>query len=214
MTGRNSAPGDGTATGGTEPMEQQQDFWNFSVATYGKAGVAEACLHLQEEIGIDVNVLLYCCWYGCTRGTLDRSAMERILSIAEPWAENVVRPLRAARTWMKAVGCDQPFLPGDECMALREEIKRAELKAEHLQENRMQALTRGAALQDRETLSQVHSTLANTGRYFRHLNVDLDDESGSRLAHVVTAAVTGANLDTVTDSLNRTLAGTPERPVS
>ena len=195
-------------------MEQQQDFWNFSVATYGKAGVAEACLHLQEELGIDVNVLLYCCWYGCTRGTLDRSAMERILSIAEPWAENVVRPLRAARTWMKAVGCDQPFLPGDECMALREEIKRAELKAEHLQENRMQALTRGAALQDRETLSQVHSTLANTGRYFRHLNVDLDDESGSRLAHVVTAAVTGANLDTVTDSLNRTLAGTPERPVS
>lgn len=195
-------------------MEQQQDFWNFSVATYGKAGVAEACLHLQEELGIDVNVLLYCCWYGCTRGTLDRPAMERILSFAEPWAENVVRPLRAARSWMKAVGCDQPFVPGDECMALREEIKRAELKAEHLQENRMQALTRGAALQDRETLPQVHSTLANIVRYFQHLNVDLDDESGSQLAHVVTAAIAGADLDTVADSLSRTLAGTPRGPVS
>lgn len=195
-------------------MEQQQDFWNFSVATYGKAGVAEACLHLQEQLGIDVNVLLYCCWYGCTRGTLDRAALQRILSFAEPWAENVVRPLRAARTWMKAVGCDQPFVPGDECMALREEIKRAELKAEHLQENRMQALTRGAALEGHETVSQVHSTLANIGRYFRHLNVDLDDESGSQLAHVVTAAVPGADLDTVTDSLNRTLAVTPRGLIS
>lgn len=195
-------------------MEQQQDFWNFSVATYGKAGVAEACLHLQEELGIDVNVLLYCCWYGCTRGTLDGPAMERILSFAEPWAEHVVRPLRAARTWMKAAGCNPPFAPGDECMALREEIKRAELKAEHLQEDRMQELTRGAALRDRETLSQVHSTLANTGRYFRHLSVNLDDDSGSQLAHVVTAAVPGADLDTVTDSLNRTLAGTPHGPVN
>lgn len=195
-------------------MEQQQDFWNFSVATYGKAGVAEACLHLQEELGIDVNVLLYCCWYGCTRGTLDRPAMARVLSFAEPWAENVVRPLRAARTWMKSVGCDQPFVPGDECMALREEIKRAELKAEHLQENRMQALTRVAALQDRETLPQVHSTLANIVRYFQHLNVDLEDESGSQLAHVVTAAIAGADLDTVADSLSRTLAGTPRGPVS
>ena len=202
------------ATGGTEPMEQQQNFWNYSVATYRKAGVAEACLYLQEQLGIDVNVLLYCCWYGCTRGTLDGPAMELVLSFAEPWAENVVRPLRAAITWMKAVGCDQPLVPGDECMALREEIKRAELKAENLQENRMQELTRGAGLQDREPPSQVRSALENLGRYFRHLSVDLDNESGLKLAHVVTAAVPGADLDTVTDLLNRTLSGTPRDPVS
>ena len=202
------------ATGGTEPMEQQQNFWNYSVATYRKAGVAEACLYLQEQLGIDVNVLLYCCWYGCTRGTLDGPAMERVLSFAEPWAENVVRPLRAARTWMKAVGCDQPLVPGDECMALREEIKRAELKAENLQENRMQELTRGAGLQDQEPLSQVRSALENLGRYFRHLSVDLDNESGLKLAHVVTAAVPGADLDSVTDLLNGTLTGTPGDPVN
>ena len=195
-------------------MNRRQNFWDYSVVTYRKAGVAEACLHLQEKLGIDVNVLLYCCWYGCTRGTLDGPAMERILSFAEPWAEHVVRPLRAARTWMKAVGCDQPFVPGDECMALREEIKRAELKAEHLQENRMQALTRRAALQDRDTMSQVRATVANLHRYFRHLEADLDDESGSQLAHVVTAAVPGADLDTVTDSLNRILAGSSRGPVS
>lgn len=214
MTGAKSIPGDGTAPGATNTMEQQPSFWSFSVATYGKAGVAEACLRLQEELRIDVNVLLYCCWYGCTRGTLDRAAMERVLSFAEPWAENVVRPLRAARTWMKAVGCGPPFVPGDECMALREEIKRTELKAEHLQEDRMQALTRGAALEGQETVSQVHSTLANIGRYFRHLNVDLQDESGSQLAHVVTAAVPGADLDTVTEFLSGTLAGPPRGPVS
>ncbi len=183
-------------------MEQQARFWDFSVRTYRKSGVAEACLSLQEQHGVDVNVLLYCCWYGCTRGTLDEPGMERILSFAEPWADNVVRPLRAARTWMKTTGCTEAYIAGKDCMGLREDIKRAEFKAEHLQENRMQELTRGDTRQNPEITSQIQSTLLNINSYLQHLEIYLDGESSSRLVHIVTAAISGASLDTVTNSLS------------
>ena len=185
-------------------MEQQASFWDFSVRTYRKPGVAEACLSLQEQHGLDVNVLLYCCWYGCTRGTLDGPAMERILSFAEQWADNVVRPLRAARTWMKTIGCTEASISGEDCMALREEIKRAELKAEHLQENRMQELTEGAALKYPEITLQIRCTLLNLNDYLRHFEITLDSASSSELARIVTAAISGAGLDAVTDCLSET----------
>ena len=185
-------------------MEHQASFWDFSVRTYRKSGVAEACLFLQEQHGVDVNVLLYCCWYGCTRGTLDGPAMERILSFSEPWAENVVRPLRAARTWMKTIGCTEAYIAGEDCMGLREEIKRAELKAERLQEDRMQELTEGAVLKNPEVTSQIHCTLLNIHAYLRHFKIKPDSASSSELAHIVTAAISGAGLDAVTDSLSAT----------
>ena len=186
-------------------MEHQASFWDFSVRTYRKSGVAEACLSLQEQLGVDVNVLLYCCWYGCTRGTLDETAMERILAFAEPWAENVVRPLRAARTWMKTTGCTEAYVAGEDCEGLREEIKRAELRAEHLQEDRMQELTEEAVLKNPEITSRISSTLLNINVYLRHLKVTLDRTSSSELAQIVTAAISGASLDAVTDSLSATL---------
>ena len=183
-------------------MERVNSFWDFAVGAYRKPGVAEACLSLQERYGVDVNVLLYCCWYGCTRGSLDGPAMERILSFAEPWAENVVRPLRAARTWMKTIGCTEAYIAGEDCMGLREEIKRAEFEAERLQEDRMQELTRGAFLQNIEITSQIDFTLLNLLSYIGHLGIKLDGKSSSELAHIVTAAISGADLDAVTHSLS------------
>ena len=186
-------------------MQRQDSFWNYSVQTYRKAGVAEACLSLQERHAIDVNVLLYCCWYGCTRGELDAPAMQRILSFADPWAENVVRPLRAARTWLKSSGCSQAFVPGEPCMALREEIKRAELRAEQLQENRMQELTAEKAHQNIEKTLQMECNLLNIKRYLLKLEVNIGDKSRADLACIVNAAIHGAEPDIVADLLNRIL---------
>ncbi len=186
-------------------MQRQDSFWSFSVRTYRKEGVAEACLSLQERHGIDVNVLLYCCWYGSTRGELDPPAMERILSFADPWAENVVRPLRAARTWLKSTGCSHAFVPDEPCMALREEIKRAELRAEQLQENRMQALTAGEARRNVEKALQIECSILNIKRYLMTLEVKIGAKSRSQLACIVNAAIRGAEPHTVADSLYRTL---------
>lgn len=183
-------------------MERMVSFWDFSVNTYRKPGVADACLALQDRHGLDVNVLLFCCWFGCTRGEIDEPLWDRVLAFSEPWAENVVRPLRAVRTWMKHTGCSQADVLNDDCMKLREEIKRVELKAERLQENTLQELASSKTLTILDSTSQIVCTSLNLKEYIRHCSVDLDATSRSSLANIVTAAIGGATLDVVSDSIN------------
>ena len=185
-------------------MEQPASLWNFSVHTYGKPGVADACLALQNRHGLDVNVLLFCCWFGCTRGVVDEPLWDRVLAFSEPWTDNVVRPLRAVRTWMKHVGCTQPDISNDACMELREEIKRVELKAEQLQENTLEKLAGNSPLNTLDAASQINRITLNLKSYLRHCHVELDSTSRSDLACIVTGALSGATLDAVTESINTT----------
>lgn len=185
-------------------MEQPASLWNFSVHTYGKPGVADACLALQDRHGLDVNVLLFCCWFGRTRGLVDEPLWDRVLAFSEPWADNVVRPLRTVRTWMKRTGCAQPDVSNDACMMLREEIKRIELKTEQLQENTLQYLAEDSPAQALDSTSQINCTALNIKEYIRRCSVELDSESRLRLAHMVTAAIGGATLDEVSDSIRVT----------
>src|SRR5262249_40267230 len=50
---------------------QTLNFWNFSLKVYGRPGVAAACIALQDGLGLDVNLLLYCCWHGRARRRLE-----------------------------------------------------------------------------------------------------------------------------------------------
>ncbi len=189
-------------------MQHVETFWDFSVGTYRKPGVAEACLALQDRHGLDVNVLLFCCWYGCTRGPLDDSTFEHVLSFCEPWASRVVRPLRSARTWMKAAGCMQGGVSEDDCMALRDRIKKVEFEAEYLQQTTLEDLVSGAAVNHLETRSQLSSNALNLRRYINHFGITLDAGSRTELAHIVTAAIPGTDTDAVTDTLTTTFQET------
>lgn len=185
-------------------MEQPASLWNFSVHTYGKPGVADACLALQDRHGLDVNVLLFCCWFGRTRGVVDEPLWDRVLAFSEPWADNVVRPLRAARTWMKHTGCTQPGVAYDACMELREEIKRVELKAEQFQENTLGELAGNSPFKNLDSVSQITCSNLNLKNYFRRCRVKPDSASRADLACIVTGAISGATLDAVTESMHTT----------
>jgi len=185
-------------------MEQPASLWKCSVHTYGKPGVAAACLALQNRHGLDVNVLLFCCWFGCTRGVVDEPLWDRVLAFSEPWADNVVRPLRAVRTWMKHTGCTQPDISNDACMELREEIKRVELNAEQLQENTLEELAGNSPFKSLDSTSQITCSILNLKNYFRQCQVEPDPASRADLACIVTGAISGATLDAVTESINTT----------
>ncbi|MFT5350960.1 MAG: hypothetical protein ACI9MF_001779, partial [Gammaproteobacteria bacterium] len=88
-----------------------ETFWDYSVRTYRKDNVPEACLSLQDERGVDVNMLLYCCWFGLTRGSQQLESFQEVFDFSENWALSVVRPLRHVRTWMKLEGCPDPRIP-------------------------------------------------------------------------------------------------------
>ena len=111
--------------------EAPSAFWNFSIGFYARPGVAAACLELQDEAGADINVVLYLFFLASQNRALDRTAVAQLDAAAASWRERIVQPLRAVRRYLKNAAA-----PFDSAAAgrLREEIKRSELAAEHIQQ--------------------------------------------------------------------------------
>ena len=102
-------------------------FWDFSLEIYRKPGVPQACLALQDGCGVDVNLLLFCCW----AGPLDEAGVCQAVAAVAQWQIEVVRPLRAVRRLLKT---DIERVSQDRREALRQEIKASELAAEHIEQ--------------------------------------------------------------------------------
>ena len=161
---------------------QDESFWDFSLRTYSQAGVPAACLALQDELGADVNMILYCIWAGSRAAALDEAAFRRAFEFSSRWATEVVNPLRRARRWMKQEAGTEGTVDGAACFALREQIKTAELAAEKLQQLTLAALplTDGAG--------GLEAVMANLRLYFGAIGAPLDDEAVERLMVIVRAA--------------------------
>lgn len=101
-------------------------FWRFSLAFYGRPGVAPACLRCQDEARADVNLVLFMLWQASFGVRFDPAAVAALEARVAPWRLRVVEPLRAIRRHLK----DTPILPAGE--AYRDRIKAVELEAERL----------------------------------------------------------------------------------
>lgn len=114
-------------------MSADNPLWEFSLALYGEAGVEDACLSLQDEAGLDVNVVLLCCFLGARGVRVDRDVLAGLAGAAEAWSREVVAPLRALRRRLKAapVGAIDP----SRAEATRRAIKAAELAAERAEQD-------------------------------------------------------------------------------
>ena len=112
-------------------LDLSNDLWRFSCLVYAAPGVAEACLHLQDRHGADVNLLLLAAWLGATRGVrLEMPLLDAIPGAS--WQDTVIGPLRAARRRVKAGGLDDPSLKEFHARLLAtelaaEQIRQAEL---------------------------------------------------------------------------------------
>jgi uncharacterized protein (TIGR02444 family) len=105
--------------------------WSFALALYARPGVADACLKLQDALGVDVNVLLFALYAserGVAFGEEDIVAIDRA---AAEWRDEVVVKLRAIRRGLKA---GPPPAPGPDTEALRDLVKKAELRAEQIEQ--------------------------------------------------------------------------------
>ncbi len=109
-------------------------FWDFSLRLYARPGVAEACLRLQDRHGIDVNMLFFCLWLGSEGQGLSRRDIARLIAKVRTLHEQVVKPLRLARTVLKRMlAAEEDVLP-PAAGALRAAVKKSELDAEHLEQ--------------------------------------------------------------------------------
>ena len=136
-------------------------FWRFSLQFYRLPGVAEACITLQEESGVDVNLLLFLLWHAGERRRLALADVERLEAEIAPWRTMTVVPLRAIRRALKS----PPGLvePGS-TEAFRSRIKAVELEAERLQQEAMYAGVHVALLGE-EVSSTAEAARANIAAY-------------------------------------------------
>jgi uncharacterized protein (TIGR02444 family) len=77
-------------------------FWDYSVELYRRPGVEAACLELQRRHGLDVNLVLLCCWLASRGVELDQATLRAARHAVASWQAEVVRLLRAVRQRLKA----------------------------------------------------------------------------------------------------------------
>jgi uncharacterized protein (TIGR02444 family) len=172
-------------------MNTGEDFWAFSVRVYSKPDVPPACLALQNDYGLDVNLLLYCCWLGTHGAQLEVAALAQALAFADPWSEHVVRPLRHARTWMKHDSDARGRLPSEDYTGLRESIKTIELEAERLQQLTLEAMMPDSVRKPAGTDEAVNCVSNNLLLYASEAGITLDAELRSQLATIISASTGG-----------------------
>ena len=78
-------------------------FWAYSLSVYRRREVAQCCLMLQDDVGIDVNLLLYAAWLAGRGRRLDSHHLELVVSAVADWQDRVVKPLRGLRRQLREV---------------------------------------------------------------------------------------------------------------
>ncbi len=178
-----------------------ESFWDFSVRTYRTSGVSEACLSLQNDQGADVNMLLYCCWVGAAVGPFDDELFSRASEYSARWAENVVIPLREARTWMKHTGCTAEPTPTEDCMQLREQVKSIEFAAEKMQEEVLESMASVDRTRDERPKQIVEDVAANLMRYLEGLDIQPAIEVRKKLSVIICAAFPAFDKTTIAKAI-------------
>jgi uncharacterized protein (TIGR02444 family) len=164
-------------------------FWDFSLRVYGSEGVAPACLVLQEAHGIDVNVLLLCCWLGASgRGAVGQDGIGGIVETVSAWHGEIVRGLRAVRKRLKEpVGGEDRDL----ALSIRKQVQKIEIDAEHIEQLTLAADT-AAPGGPAPGKAGSDAAAANAAAYFSLLCADLnvDDHADVDLLLATAAATT------------------------
>lgn len=119
------------------PSPQGSPFWRFSLQFYRLPKVADACIALQEEAGVDVNLLLFLLWQARQRRRLTTAEVAVLDGKIAPWRDVAVIPLRSVRRALKS---PPALVEAATAEAFRNRIKAAELEAERLQQEAMYLL--------------------------------------------------------------------------
>lgn len=130
--------------------------WDWAGAAYGRPGVAEACLELQDAHGQNVSLLLWAAWARAG----DAALVTLAARTAREWDRIALTSLRRARRALKAPA---PPVPDAAREGLREMVEAAELQGERVLLETLEALT-GAAGDRAELLAALRAASGAWGR--------------------------------------------------
>jgi uncharacterized protein (TIGR02444 family) len=118
-----------------DPSSRDSAFWRFSLRFYALPDVAPACLALQDEANVDVNLMLFLLFLAEGGRAITRDDVARLDASIAHWRSEVVEPLRALRRRLKSGVGDVPPAASE---GLRNMVKKIELEAERLEQGRLE----------------------------------------------------------------------------
>jgi uncharacterized protein (TIGR02444 family) len=139
---------------------QDSPFWRFSLGFYRQPGVADACIELQDQAGVDVNILLFLLWKATLNRTLSQASVAELEAKIGPWRDATVVPIRALR---RALRTPPPVVDPGAAEAFRTRIKGVELEAERLQQQTMYELASSLAVES--ATAPTDAARANVAAY-------------------------------------------------
>jgi uncharacterized protein (TIGR02444 family) len=116
-------------------------FWRFSLNFYRQAGVAEACIALQDDCGVDVNLMLFLLWLAASGRQLSVENVKQLDQAVRSWRDLTIIPIRDVRRKLKGA---PTLVEAGKQEAFRTKIKAIELEAERLQQEALYARNRSA----------------------------------------------------------------------
>ncbi len=135
-------------------------FWRFSLHFYRQPGVSDACIALQDNCGVDVNLLLFLFWLASEGRQLSADEVKKLDDNVRSWRELTIIPIRNTRRQLK--GAATLIEPGRQ-EAFRNKVKTVELEAEQLQQEGLYELFRSRPLG--APASAKEAARANVGAY-------------------------------------------------
>ena len=115
--------------GMVDDLELDNPAWRFCLALYDQPGVAQECLRLQDEIGLNVSFLLFFVWLGMRRGAPPTDGeIAEAKALASSWHRSVVEPLRSVRREIKV----SPHAGRPAVARFRSSVQRVEIEAERV----------------------------------------------------------------------------------
>ncbi len=120
-------------------------FWTFSLDLYGRPGVKEACLSLQDRRGLDVNIILWALWLGSSGKALDHVLLAEAETAIADFRREVVWPLRTARRHLRLVegtsASSIKAISPVQQKRLGDRVAAAELDSEHVMQLALEGLS-------------------------------------------------------------------------
>ena len=125
---------------------ERETLIHFALALYARPSIESLCLELQDDVGVQVNLLLWCAWLDADGLVLSESLLEsgrRRIALQD---QLLVRPLRGLRR----------LIPKQRYLALlRGWVKRCELQAELWQLQKLQLCRESWAVGDQVADGQL-----------------------------------------------------------
>jgi uncharacterized protein (TIGR02444 family) len=130
----------------------ENPFWRFSLGFYRAPGVADACIALQDQAGVDVNVLLFLLWNATLKKQMSAAAVRDLDARIGPWRKAAVIPLREIR---RALKTPPSVVDAGAAEAFRTRVKAAELEAERLQQQTLYDLAPSLSFEAAQSASDA-----------------------------------------------------------